>query len=176
MQEKQYSNRVGLTTKEELEAYKKKLVEKESQRSSYQFSFKKCLSSGIHLLSIAILLMITSNILLQRATGQIPHIFDYYLFRVESSSMTPTLNVGDIILCKSPKDSTNLDVGTIVTYRTSDDTIVTHRIINKIEQNSSECIAYETKGDHIHNSVDLELLEPDRIIAIFQRKLYSKSN
>lgn len=74
--------------------------------------------------------------------------FNYSLYRVSSCSMTPTLNVGDIILVKKELSYQEKDV---ITFKTDDGTL-THRIV-KI--NGDEII---TKGD-ANSSADKPITE-----------------
>ncbi len=66
---------------------------------------------------------------------------------VLSGSMEPTYHVGSLIYVKSV-DYKELEVGDPITYMLSQDTVVTHRIIEVlIDEEDPDTIRYFTKGD-----------------------------
>lgn len=80
--------------------------------------------------------------------------FGYSKLNVVSGSMSPTINVGDMILIKESK---NYDVGDIITFK-EDDSFVTHRIVKK------ESNGFVTKGD-FNNKNDNSIVTNDKIIG-----------
>lgn len=72
----------------------------------------------------------------------VPRLLGYQSLAVLSGSMEPEISVGSIVYTKET-DPTSLQVGDIITYRLSADTMVTHRIaeINTEDQ------TVVTKGD-----------------------------
>ena len=68
-------------------------------------------------------------------------------FVVLSGSMEPTYHVGSLIYVKSV-DYKQLQVGDPITYMISQDTVVTHRIIEVlVDEEDPDTIRYFTKGD-----------------------------
>lgn len=66
---------------------------------------------------------------------------------VLSGSMEPTYHVGSLIYVKSV-DYKTLAVGDPITYMVSEDTVVTHRIIEVlVDEEDPDTIRYFTKGD-----------------------------
>lgn len=51
-----------------------------------------------------------------RIQGKTPELFGFQMLRISSSSMEPTLKVGNIILSKSVRDVSKLEEGDIITY------------------------------------------------------------
>lgn len=117
------------------------------------------------------LLLVGSIIFIQitKSRGEIPNLFGYQLFAVESGSMEPTLKIGTVIICRKPQDPDNLSCNEIVTFRTLTQEVVTHRIIEVTNFKGSK--AYRTKGDNPNNSADQELLTPDRVIGVFVARI-----
>ena len=72
----------------------------------------------------------------------IPKVMGYEEMAVLTGSMEPNYPVGSLIFVKE-ENPENLQVGDVITYRLSGDTVVTHRVveINKDEQ------SVITKGD-----------------------------
>ena len=98
----------------------------------------------IFLISILVLL-VTVNVILVFKTifhpKEVPGILGYKPFIVLSGSMSPTFNYGDLIIVKEV-DYDELEVGDVVSFRNSDDTVTTHRIYG--EKNG----CFVTKGDN----------------------------
>ena len=68
-------------------------------------------------------------------------------FVVLSGSMEPVYHVGSLIYVK-PTDHTALQVGDPITYMISQDTVVTHRIIEVlVDEEDPDTVRYFTKGD-----------------------------
>ena len=68
-------------------------------------------------------------------------------FVVLSGSMEPTYHVGSLIYVKSVNHK-DLEVGDPITYMVSQDTVVTHRIIEVlVDEEDPETIRYFTQGD-----------------------------
>lgn len=101
--------------------------------------------------------------------GEIPVVFGFSVFRVETGSMVPTLPIGSFVVVRAPKDPAMLPEGTITTFRRSDGMVVTHRIIEVLEEDGR--VRYRTKGDNPENSTDTELLAPERVIGTFLFKV-----
>ncbi len=74
--------------------------------------FKNIASVSLLIVSFALVILLVVT----RLQGHTPQLFGYRLLRVSSSSMTPVLNVGDIILTKSLGCITDVEVGDIITY------------------------------------------------------------
>jgi signal peptidase len=84
--------------------------------------------------------------------------------------MQPTFDIGTVILSKEPSDPSNLSVGDVVTFKSLNDTTVTHRIIEVVTDEDGS-IKYRTKGDNPLNSPDSELLDPERVISVYVFKI-----
>jgi signal peptidase I len=115
----------------------------------------------------ASLIAIMFTAMQSKRNGGIPSILGYSVLRVETGSMVPTLPIGSYIIAKAPKSPESLPVGTITTFRFINGTVVTHRVIEVIEEPDGT-VRYRTKGDNPINDPDPELLTPDRVIGIFQ--------
>lgn len=120
--------------------------------------------TAVFLICVAFLVYTLTSVLMTKNRGEIPSLFGYQLYVVESGSMSPTLKVGAIIISKKPADPASLRVGDVVTYRMLDGSVVTHRVIEAL-RGADGSVSYRTKGDNPVNSPDAELLTPDRIIA-----------
>ena len=154
--------RSGLTTTEQIEDMLEYLAH---AKKKPKHRLKQMWNTFATILLI-LFTIILFHVIQMKQNGQIPNVFGYYLFSIESGSMSPTLQVGDVILSKKPSNTEDLVVGTIVTYYTTEGQVVTHRITEVVKDDSG-VNAYQTKGDYEKNTTDLELLTQDLIIAIY---------
>lgn len=89
---------------------------------------------------VAIVVLLAIALVGVRVVGLQPYV-------VLSGSMEPTYHVGSLIYVKSV-DYKDLKVGDPITYMVSQDTVVTHRIIEVlVDEEDPETIRYFTKGD-----------------------------
>jgi len=79
---------------------------------------------------------------------------------VPSTSMVPTLNVGDIVIVKGV-DTNTITVGTIIIFRSPSGSIdIIHRVIGIIKQ--GDRLYFQTKGDHNAEQLPFEHnIKPD---------------
>lgn len=110
-------------------------------------------------LAVVVILFIISNIKASKNPGQVPSIAGYKIMTVLTGSMRPDIQPGDLILSKAV-NTDEMQEGDIITYRVSDDTLVTHRIIEILENNGKA--AYKTKGD-ANNVDDQNMVSPQDI-------------
>ncbi len=87
------------------------------------------------------------------------NILGYRAFIISTSSMQPTINVGDIVIIKKA-DKNMLNKGDIITYY-KDNQYITHRIIDKIQIEGQE-ERFITKGDN-NNIEDSEGISYEEI-------------
>lgn len=71
--------------------------------------------------------------------------FGITILKVSSNSMKPTLKKDDYIVIKKQKD---YEIGDIITFKSKEDCLITHRIIEKYEN------VFITKGDNNNISDD----------------------
>ena len=89
--------------------------------------------------------------------------FGIQILKVQSNSMSPEFRKEDIIVIKKEKE---YEVGDIITFKTKDGNLITHRII---EKNENEFI---TKGDN-NNTKDEEKITSSciqgKVIFVFKK-------
>ncbi len=158
--------RIEYTTHEQIEKMREELHRAGEKKEKAKARPLKIVSLAFFYSFIIFLVFILASILLAKSSGEVPSIFGYQLYRVESGSMSPTLDIGSVILTKEPEDVYALEVGDVVTFKTTSGSIVTHRIIEVITDEMGN-IEYRTKGDNPNNSADIDLLDPENVLAIF---------
>ena len=86
------------------------------------------------------------------------------VYTVLSGSMEPTYHVGSLIYVKDV-DTDELKAGDVITYMLDEDTIVTHRIVDVIpDETDPSIIRFHTKGD-ANDSVDGSLVHYKNVIG-----------
>ena len=106
----------------------------------------------INVISVVFLVLIVCFVLftfVSRIMGNTPSVFGYYIFRVSSDSMEPTLMVGDVILVHKA-DPDDIQKNDIITYKSKDGSMygrdVTHRVVTEpFEKNGT--YHFQTQGD-----------------------------
>lgn len=157
------------TTEEEINLLKEEIIEAKANGLKKTVSITRIFSFLIFVVVLLFLSIVFTSVLISKYKGEVPQVFGYQLYRVQTGSMSPTLPIGSIILSKRPENSASLEVDDIVTFEQGGK-IITHRIIEVIEKNN--VIRYRTKGDNPNNSPDIELLSPKSVKAIFLVKIF----
>ena len=121
---------------------------------------------------ITILIIFVSIIIVvQKVTNNKESFFGYRIFRVQTGSMIPKYNIGDVILVKE-KDINKIKVGDDVTYKGEAGSVkgllVTHRVIDIEEVEGKK--AFHTKG--IANNLEDPVVSGNQINGVVQTKLY----
>lgn len=114
-------------------------------------------------LFLAFLLMLFL-VISSKASGGEPQAFGYQLKTVLSGSMEPTFQTGSIIAIKplETEEKLSLKKGDIVTFRESEEKLITHRITKVL--GSGNNISYETKGDN-NKAKDMQPVLAQNIVA-----------
>ncbi|MEK3890812.1 signal peptidase I SipW [Bacillus sp. FSL K6-3431] len=117
--------------------------------------------SNITTTFVFILLIVTvCTMLFSRAAGGELSLFGYQLKMVLSGSMEPQIQTGSLISINLDGDRTSYKKGDVITYRTADDILITHRI----KEVKGYGLQYITKGDN-NNGPDIEPVLADNIIG-----------
>lgn len=117
---------------------------------------------------IAIVIIISLTIQKIILKESVPDIFGYKILQVMSGSMSGEFETGDTILIKEIKDESDLKIGDVITYQVTENTLVTHRIINITK--FGETLEYTTKGD-ANNTEDNEKILFSDIEGKYVKKL-----
>lgn len=113
--------------------------------------FLKILSDVLcTVLIICLVFFVISSFKAKSDPNHVPGIGSFKLMYVLTGSMSPAIEPGDLIITRAV-DTDSLKEGDIITFRASQNTLVTHRIIEINEDGS-----FVTKGD-ANNVEDLDL-------------------
>ena len=140
-------------------------VRKKARRSAQRTAFQKVwrvFANIVYGVVVALLLIGLYVGVESKLNNQPASLLGYSLFTVKTGSMVPTLPIGSYIVTHNPEDPAALPAGTIITFRTTTGSIITHRILEVVSDGGA---LYRTKGDNPINSPDLELVSPDRVLG-----------
>lgn len=101
----------------------------------------------------------------------VPTVLGLRVFSIQTDSMYPTLNPGDLIIDKAVKDSSQLRVGDIITYWTvinGERVLNTHRIYQIYDGGGH--LIFETKGDNNTISDSLTVHESE-VVGIYSSRI-----
>lgn len=113
--------------------------------------FKAVINTIINILIILLLAIsvLIAAIALASDSGGVPSVLGYVPLSVQSDSMFPEFESGDLIISKAVDDSTALEKGDVITFKAQlngVDALNTHRIV---EVNNTDGVEfYTTKGDN----------------------------
>lgn len=116
---------------------------------------------AIGLLIIIIILSIIGNIKNAKSNNKINYILKYIPMNVLTGSMEPYIKPGDMIISKKI-NSENIVKGDVVTYKTNNKNLVTHRVMEIIKDGNT--IFFKTKGD-ANNIADEKLVTEEDIVG-----------
>lgn len=118
-----------------------------------------------------LIILISIIILTQRLTNNEKSFLGLRIFRVQTGSMVPKYQIGDVILVKE-KDINKIKIGEDVTYWGTTGTmkgkLVTHRVINIDEIDGQK--VFHTQG--IANNTEDPIVYGNQINGVVQGKLY----
>lgn len=127
-----------------------------------------------NVLSIAIVVVeviVIAMLILTKINGDVPSIFGYSFYVIVSPSMSPELEVGDMIISKQ-FDGGDLEVGEVVEYlgKSGDmaGKVITHKIVKITGEGADRVIV--TKGTA--NNTEDAPISPADIIAVMKYKTF----
>ena len=124
----------------------------------------------VKILTIAII-FVSIIIVVQKVTNNQESFLGFRIFRVQTGSMIPKYQIGDVILVKEV-DTDKIQIGDDVTYEgntgTMNGMLVTHRVVD-IEEVDGKRV-FHTKG--IANNLEDPVISEEQINGVVQTKMY----
>lgn len=125
------------------------------------------------------LIFVIVIVIWQKSGGKDVSIFGYYMYEVQTPSMQPTINPGDLILGKKT-DTEHLRKGEIITFTAPTGIFagqnVTHRIYNVVYKDDGITVDYyETKGDAAPDNAppDNWQIYPSGVKSVYVKNLHA---
>lgn len=88
------------------------------------------------------------------------------LVTITSGSMTPLYPVGSTIRIHPVPDPASVEVGSVITFRSlGNGTVITHRVVQRVERAELGQVHYQTKGD-ANEAADPDLAPASNIIGV----------
>lgn len=122
----------------------------------------KVMSSLVTTVLFIVLLLTLFLVISTKASGGEPSLFGYQFKTVLSGSMEPDIKTGSIVGIEETKDPTAYQKGDVITFRTEDDLLITHRI-TEVKQDGE---VYTTKGD-ANNAADIDPVMSENIVGSY---------
>ena len=126
---------------------------------------KKWISNITTTVLFLLLLVMLFVVISSKASGGEPQVFGYQLKTVLSGSMEPGIKTGSIIAVKPGGNMIRFHKGDVITFKSEDNVIVTHRIAEVLKNGSQ--ISYRTKGDN-NKTEDLEPVSSNNVLAEYK--------
>lgn len=131
----------------------------------------KIIRSIISKIITVLIILICIIIVIQKVTNNKESFLGYRIFRVQTGSMIPKYNIGDVILVKE-EDTNKIKIGDDVTYLGEASSVkgmlITHRVID-IEEIDGQKV-FHTKG--VANNLEDPVVYGRQINGVVQTKLY----
>lgn len=126
---------------------------------------KKILNITVDILIVLLLAIsvLVAALALASKAGGVPSVLGYVPLSVQSDSMIPEFETGDLIISKAVDDSTALEKGDVITFKANiegEEALNTHRIVD--ETTTDGYVFYTTKGDNN----DIEDAEPVARVSV----------
>jgi signal peptidase len=118
----------------------------------------KAISTMTTVLLFVVLCFTIFFVIVSKASGGETNLFGYQLKTVLSGSMEPKIQTGSVIAIKLVDNPSHFEKGDVITFKTKDHLLVTHRIYKVKGQQ------YVTKGDN-NNAPDPDPVLADHIVG-----------
>ncbi len=133
---------------------------------------KKILSIIGRVICVALVALMVF-ILVSRLSGKTPNLFGYKFYIIATDSMTPSLEVGDVIISKNVKDFSKLELDDVITYNCEKGKLagmsITHRIVEINEENGE--FSFRTQGTKEGATIDEYAVEEYQIDGVMITKV-----
>lgn len=124
----------------------------------------KILRRIVYGLVIVVLLGMLGKVWLAKVKGQVPDLFGYQMYVVETGSMIPTLPIGSTLIVRELRQGDELKADDIITYSHAS-AAITHRI-TELVIDADGLTRYQTQGDNPDNSADPWLVSREDVRGI----------
>ncbi|SEU23957.1 signal peptidase I SipW [Paenibacillus sp. NFR01] len=125
---------------------------------------KKLISKTITGIVFLCFILLVVAVVISKASGGEPAFFGYQIKTVLSGSMEPGIHTGSIIAIKPGGDTARFQQGDVITFRSSENILITHRIVNAEVNKATGEATYTTKGDN-NNAADQEAVSSTNVVG-----------
>lgn len=132
----------------------------------------KCVKNIICWSFIVILITVVIFTLYTKINGNVPTVFGYSILRVSSGSMSPELEVGDVIISKDVENADELKLDDVITFYgqgATEGILVTHKVIKSPYVDENGITMLQTKG--VANEFADDEISYDRVKSVMVCKI-----
>lgn len=153
---------------------KKEKVVSHEEKKTKQKKVNKIVNTVINVvLIVAIILaaLCTYVSFVTQSGNGAPNIFGFQFLSIQTDSMYPKFEPGDLIIDRAVKDASTLKRGDIITYWTTingEVVLNTHRIVEIYD--AGDFLTFETKGDK-SNTVDSLMVHESKVVGLYKAKV-----
>jgi len=130
-------------------------------------SVKDKIVTAVLIVAIVFAILCTYSAYVTKAGNGVPSIFGIEPFAVQSDSMAPTFNKGDLVIDKTVKSYSDIKVGDVITFWTIINgykVLNTHRVVEIIDY--GDHLYFETRGD-AYNENDQTGVHQGDVVGIY---------
>lgn len=124
--------------------------------------FKKISNIALTVILVVLFLVIVIT-LISRASGNVPSLAGFMIFRVSSGSMEPEYEIGDVVLAKNVDNPQEISKGDVITYLGQSGSFSGKRITHKVV-----VAPYEENGEYFLVTKGIANLTEDPVINFDQ--------
>lgn len=131
---------------------------------------KKILNIAVNIILwaiIAVSALVTILVFTSQANGGVPNLLGVTPISIQTKSMEPTLNKGDLVFTKKISDASTLKAGDIISFWTivnNQKVINTHKIVAVTGNGDTSVVTFTTRGDNNPQNDDT-LVYPSDVIS-----------
>ncbi|MDU2240662.1 MAG: signal peptidase I [Paenibacillus sp.] len=127
---------------------------------------RKWVGNALTFLMAVAFFTVAGSVVLSKVSGSEPNFYGYQLKTVLSGSMEPSIPTGSVAAIKPGGDMTRFHVGDVITFRSNDNKLITHRIVEVTRNEQSGQVLYRTKGDN-NGAADSEPVNPANVTGVY---------
>lgn len=127
---------------------------------------RKWIGNALTFLMAVAFFTVAGSVVLSKVSGSEPNFYGYQLKTVLSGSMEPAIPTGSVAAIKPGGDMNRFGVGDVITFRSIDNKLITHRIVEVTRDDQSGQVLYRTKGDN-NDAADSAPVNPANVTGVY---------
>ncbi|WNS41860.1 signal peptidase I SipW [Paenibacillus sp. MMS20-IR301] len=125
---------------------------------------RKWISNLLSTAMLLIFILLVAAVVVSKSSGGEPSFFGYEIKTVLSGSMEPGIQTGSIVALKPGGDMNRFQKGDVITFRSEDNILITHRIVEATLNSATGEALYRTKGDN-NDAPDMNPVSSANVVA-----------
>lgn len=125
---------------------------------------KKWINNVLSTVMLMVFILLVAAVVVSKSSGGEPSFFGYEIKTVLSGSMEPGIQTGSIVALKPGGDMNRFQKGDVITFKSEDNILITHRIVEATVNSSTGEAMYRTKGDN-NDAPDMNPVSSANVVA-----------